>query len=215
MAEKIGSYLRTVRNTKGRDNFWSLRSVSKRAGISDSYLSQIETGQVKQPSPDTLKKLSLALRHPYEDLLCACAYLPAKKDKTLVSEIPLYGEIPAPDLDFRHDSKKEVFILSRNITGDRKCFAVRIKESCCTREGIFKGDIAVAASEYDLKNGDLVVVKDKKNYEIRKYYKVKSAGKEKIALQCCDDSSDIHFLHARKNPAEILGKVILVLKLYS
>ncbi len=73
----IGQYLRNLRETKGdAKGFWSLRSVSDRANISDSYLSQLETGQADNPSPEVLRQLADALRHPYIDLMKEAGYLP-------------------------------------------------------------------------------------------------------------------------------------------
>jgi transcriptional regulator with XRE-family HTH domain len=52
--ENFGEYLRAARQRKGL----SLRAVEAAIGISNAYLSQLEQGKIKQPSPVTLHELS-------------------------------------------------------------------------------------------------------------------------------------------------------------
>lgn len=61
-----------------------LREAAKRAGISHTYLSQLEkgvdtrTGKTIRPSVDTLKGLAKAYKYPYSNLLEAAGYLSVK-----------------------------------------------------------------------------------------------------------------------------------------
>jgi transcriptional regulator with XRE-family HTH domain len=70
----LGDLLRQLRGKE------SLRSVSKRAGISHNYLSIVEkgvdprTGAPVKPSPDTLRSLSRAYNYPYKDLMLTAGY---------------------------------------------------------------------------------------------------------------------------------------------
>jgi len=68
---EFGEYLRAVRERKG----FSIRQLASLAGVSNAYLSQIETGQRGIPSPDIIKKLAKPLGLKYEDLLAAAGYL--------------------------------------------------------------------------------------------------------------------------------------------
>lgn len=211
MTSEIGRRLRSIRVSKGKGNFWSLRSVSKRAGISDSYLSQLETGQVKQPSPSILKRLSGALNHPYQELLCVCSYLPRQKEKSGVSEIPFYE-----NYSNQQDASKKrgLFLISRSVTGDRNCFALRIQEDCGKSSGISKGDIAVATTEAELKNGDFVIAKTEKGLLIKKYYSMNFGKSKRILLQSCNQDPALDILQSDPSPA-IMGKVILVIKQFT
>jgi transcriptional regulator with XRE-family HTH domain len=56
MSSDLGDYLSRMRKRQG----WSIREASRRAGISDSYLSQLERG-VKVPRPGILFQLAAAL----------------------------------------------------------------------------------------------------------------------------------------------------------
>lgn len=61
----LGIYLKALREAKTL----SLRDVEGRTGISNAFLSQIESGKVKQPSPMILYKLSELYGVPYEVLM--------------------------------------------------------------------------------------------------------------------------------------------------
>ena len=67
---KYGEFLKAARNAKGL----TLRDVEKETGISNSYLSQLESGKVKQPSPINLHKLGKAYDIPYEVLMEKAGY---------------------------------------------------------------------------------------------------------------------------------------------
>lgn len=62
----------------------SLREVEKATqnGVSNAYLSQIESGKVKQPSPHILNHLAEVYEVDYKELLAAAGYIrPALGDK--------------------------------------------------------------------------------------------------------------------------------------
>ena len=103
MQEAIfGKYIRDLRITVGLTQ----REVERVSGVSNSYLSQLESGQRAIPSPDILRKLAPALKTPYEELLVAAGYLPSAaslgqpsnaipvKEDTIVN-FPVYGKIAA------------------------------------------------------------------------------------------------------------------------
>ena len=53
----------------------SLREVEKATGMSNAYLSQLEKGDAKNPSPSFLYKLAEFFEVPYESLLASAGYL--------------------------------------------------------------------------------------------------------------------------------------------
>ena len=71
MGDTLGETLRLTRKLKGL----SLREVEERTGISNAYLSQLETGKAENPSPHVLHKLSEVYDVPYESLMKAAGYL--------------------------------------------------------------------------------------------------------------------------------------------
>ena len=58
---KYGDYLKAVREAKNL----TLRDVEKKTDVSNAYLSQLESGKVKQPSPTLLYKLAQIYEVPY------------------------------------------------------------------------------------------------------------------------------------------------------
>lgn len=63
--QTLGAYLREGRQAAG----FTLRAVEAETGISNGYLSQIESGRVESPSPNMLHKLAAAYGIDYTDLL--------------------------------------------------------------------------------------------------------------------------------------------------
>ncbi len=69
-SDPFGQYLQATRNRLGL----SLRAVEDATGISNAYLSQLEQGRIKQPSPLILHKLSELYKIPYADLFRLVGY---------------------------------------------------------------------------------------------------------------------------------------------
>ena len=67
----LGSELRRIRKARGA----TLREVEEATGISNAYLSQLETGKISKPSPNFLYKLAECYEVPYEDLMRAAGYV--------------------------------------------------------------------------------------------------------------------------------------------
>lgn len=53
----------------------SLRQIEGVTGVSNAYLSQIESGKVGPPSPRIIEKLASALDYPYVELMRAAGHL--------------------------------------------------------------------------------------------------------------------------------------------
>ena len=64
-SNELGTYLKAVRENLD----FTLRAVEDATGISNAYLSQLEKGKVKQPSPTILHKLAEHYSVSYADLL--------------------------------------------------------------------------------------------------------------------------------------------------
>ena len=67
---KLSQYLRALREAKGL----SLRQVEGKSGISNAFISQMESGKVKQPSPIMLYKLAELYGVSYESLMELAGY---------------------------------------------------------------------------------------------------------------------------------------------
>lgn len=218
MDKGIGQYLRKVREEKGGKGFWSVRSVAKRANISNSYLSQLELGQIKQPLPDILKKLSSALRVPYEELLHQAGYLkhqPFELDQTNILKIPIWGEVSAGKLKMIPDvSAPEDFIqIEYDLIKNRNCFAVRASGDSLKNLGIFDGDILIIAKDIAPQNGDIVVIRVEDEAVCKKYYY--DSKTEQIILEPANDHYE-RIVISKKDmkQVEIIGKIIRAVKTF-
>lgn len=78
----LGEVLRQARTTSGM----TLRKVEKETGVSNGYLSQLESGSVKNPSPKHLLKLARAYGIDYGELMRLAGYVPP--EPTLFSSAP-------------------------------------------------------------------------------------------------------------------------------
>lgn len=77
---QFGEYLRSLR--KRRD--MSLRELAAASGVSNAYISQIETGQRGVPSPSVIRQLADALNVPYLDMMKAAGYI-SNADRALAA----------------------------------------------------------------------------------------------------------------------------------
>ena len=68
--QSLGQYLLSVRENKQL----SLRAVEKVVGISNTYLSQLESGKIKQPSPSILHKLAEFYEISYTEVMKFAGY---------------------------------------------------------------------------------------------------------------------------------------------
>ena len=71
----LGSLLADLRTAKGL----SLRRVEEATdnAVSNAYLSQLENGKIRKPSPNVLHSLAIVYAVPYETLMEKAGYLPS------------------------------------------------------------------------------------------------------------------------------------------
>jgi transcriptional regulator with XRE-family HTH domain len=68
--QHLSHFLRTARERKGL----TLRAVEQATDVSNAYLSQLESGKIKQPSPIVLHKLSQLYGVSYADAMRFAGY---------------------------------------------------------------------------------------------------------------------------------------------
>ncbi len=96
----IGPFLRSARERKNL----SLRAVEDATGVSNPYLSQLEGGKVRQPSPIVLHKLTTLYEVSYSDAMRLAGY-PVPGDS---SDEP---QPPAVSFRFRNVTEEEADAL--------------------------------------------------------------------------------------------------------
>ncbi len=78
----LGTYLRALRESRQL----TLRAVQEKCGISNAYLSQLETGKIRRPSPSGLYKLSEVYAVSYDELMKRAGYpVPATEGSDFVA----------------------------------------------------------------------------------------------------------------------------------
>jgi transcriptional regulator with XRE-family HTH domain len=127
----LGNYLRENRIENGKLPYWSLRAVSKRAGMSMPYLSQLEKGIKVKVDARILKNLSLVLQIDYGKLIYLCGYI--DQDVSLHKEsreIPVLGEVKKNEskiITYDCEIKESLAVTSTEFPSEKKLAAVRIK----------------------------------------------------------------------------------------
>ena len=87
-SKTLGELLRELRDA----NKLTLRDMERLTGVSNGYLSQVENGQIKKPSPNYLFKIAEALNYPYESLMERAGHIVPKKDVTPLDRLELGGQ---------------------------------------------------------------------------------------------------------------------------
>lgn len=87
MTQKLAETLRKLRAMRGV----RLRDVERDTGISNAYLSQLETGKAENPSPHVLYKLAEYYGVPYESLMEEAGYLTPHPRKATQKPVSTLG----------------------------------------------------------------------------------------------------------------------------
>ena len=91
---KFQELLAAARKAKGV----SLREVERATGVSNAYISQMETGGVAEPSPRKLQALAKYYGLPYGTLMNACGYAVPSTLQPTQSDGPTFmGEQLTPE----------------------------------------------------------------------------------------------------------------------
>ncbi len=92
---ELGPKLRSLRERQGI----SLRHIERETGINSGYLSQLERGEVSQPTPTMLNRIAEAYGVPADALLSWAGYGPAATELTPTQALALkhLGPDPSPE----------------------------------------------------------------------------------------------------------------------
>jgi transcriptional regulator with XRE-family HTH domain len=96
----LGDELRRIRVAKGL----TLREVERRTGVSNAYLSQLETGKIERPAPSFLHRLAGVYDVPYELLMERAGYI-KRQEKPEVQKRSLSGAALASIEDLTPDEE--------------------------------------------------------------------------------------------------------------
>jgi len=113
----LAEFLKTIRKNRG----FSLRAVEKATGISNAYLSQLESGKVQQPSPIKLNKICHVYKISYTEVMELAGYpIPNRSEET--TGYSRIGSRIGPVTEEEEDALVEYleFLRSRRRKGKQK-----------------------------------------------------------------------------------------------
>src|SRR5919204_1594139 len=82
----LANRLKELRRALG----WTQQDLSRASGLSRSYISRLEMGDIALPSSDRLRALSSALGTAPDDLLQAAGFLDNPPDKNELPDVKVY-----------------------------------------------------------------------------------------------------------------------------
>src|ERR1700719_1508922 len=116
VSKELGMQLKAVRKLKGL----SLKAVADQAEISVAYEQKLESGEVRQPSPNVLFRLGEALDVPYSTLMELAGYVVPEPQGVLASAGAFDRAIGTADLSEAERKAVAAFIRHlREQRGDR------------------------------------------------------------------------------------------------
>lgn len=207
MFMNIGKYIVDIRMKNGNGKgYWSRNAVSTRAGMSNAYLYQIESGRSKKPNPAILKKLAPALKISYEELLEAAGYAPQSHTSPTTVDIPIIGEIPSKSFSVE-DPVIDYLSINTSLIKDKSAFAVKINGKVFAGSEYSKADYVIISQQIEIKNGDLVLATIDNETSIEKYF----ITEDNIILQSFFKSHPT-ILSLKQKEQIIIGRVINIIQ---
>lgn len=227
MENRLGEMVARARLTAG----YSARQLAEATGISHSYISQVEKGEIRRPSPRVLKRLTEVLPElDHFALLSAAGHIrvgvggQAQARQTgghsggklapsgIRSSVPVYATIPAGfDGTSRRvsewDEVERVPVDAESLGLDPDAFGLRVKGDSMTGAGILDGDLVIVSPSAPYESGDIVVVRI--NGEEHSLKRVILQG-EMMILQPCNPAYGPRVIDTSKGDSDvhIYGKVV-------
>lgn len=156
---EFGQKIKAIRESK----HFSVRQTALQAGMSASYLSQIENGIHSVPTPKTLKKIAQGLRVPDQQIFSYAGLAdlnntsvtytidPKSIDDTPINTYttgpktaPIYGTIKAGPGGFAYeDHEGDMIVGGSHALSDHNFIWLRVSGDSMIGDGIQSGDLAL------------------------------------------------------------------------
>ncbi|GAX88770.1 LexA family protein [Effusibacillus lacus] len=166
---ELGNLLRKLRGQR------SLREMAELAEVSHTYYADLEkgirrgTGEPIKPSPETLKRISKATGHPYEDLMRAAGYLPTgyeshvteNKSRYVTAKlirIPVLGFIKAGNELYEKQQVVGYRLVAKEEIPDGEYFYLIVNDDSMIDEGIKEGSRVLVRLQDSVDEGKIGVV---------------------------------------------------------
>lgn len=107
----FGTYLRKLRNERGI----GVNQLAIISGVSNAQISRIEKGSRNVPKPETIKKLSKALKIPYEEMMSVAGHI-RDGHQLRGNSLPYYALTSNDEVDIAKELEKIMKNLDSNET---------------------------------------------------------------------------------------------------
>lgn len=145
------------------------------------YISEVETGKIRQPSRETLEDFAAALRLSYADLMRAAGYIvevsePREASFAWGPAVPYFGVVPADTVRWvAMETEGSTVPAPRQWIGTRSpqdFLVVTASGNCLSRRGIISGT-RVLLRRYQgeaLANGTVVLVRVQGEHSLKEFF---------------------------------------------
>ena len=158
-ADVFGEYLRCLRKNKKM----TIRQLELYSGVSNAYLSQLETGKRGIPSPEILKKLFNPLGVEYKELMIKAGYIGIENNVELQNtsdhiKLPILGTVRAGKPITMNENIEGYETVEPEVMRGRRGFILRVNGDSMSGDYIFDGDKVVVVLDEDISPADIAVV---------------------------------------------------------
>lgn len=170
---EFSEYLKNMREKRGL----TIRQLEAFSGVSNAYISQIESGERKTPSPKILKKLAKPLRVSIEELYSAAGYLGVAEDQAdytaaTLKMLPVLGIIRAGSPLFADENIIGYEPANADDLKGGEYFYLRVTGDSMIGSRIQEGDLVLVRKQDDVNSGQIAVVMvNSDEATIKKVYK--------------------------------------------
>lgn len=164
--QNIGQRIKKIRESKGIKQVW----IARQTGLNRTYLYQLESDIIKNPSMEALTKIAKALGVSLNELIGEESSISQFPLQTLpLRQIPVYGRIPAGYPKEMWHNYIEEYISVPDVPEDAS--GLRVSGDSMIGEGIDEGDIVIVVPNRQIYNGDIVVaIIDGSEFTLKKYF---------------------------------------------
>lgn len=173
---RVGEVVRQMREERG----WTQQQLSSYSGLSRSYISLLEIGEIEKPSGQVLTKLAHGFRTTVEELMRAIGYLPGGGPRPrgiaeILEEARAAAPLAVPVMEQPASAGPgqtvlDYVYLSPTLWRGHNLVAVPVKGSCMAPR-IEDGDIVVVDRDARPQNGQTVVATVNDEVLVKRFFR--------------------------------------------
>lgn len=219
----LGRRIAGLRTAAGIETQADLAAALKKVGINRdrSWVSALETGRIKRPEPDELRRLAVFFKISVDDLTAELGpEEPEEMGHSLVREvapmdlapgmalarIPYYGTVAADCFDFNFDQAPESFLnFEVQVPKGVKVGSFKISGKCMEPK-IFEGDTIVVIAADTIAQGKVGVFRLDGGCTVKRFFR------RDDHVELVPDNKKFKTIKLATNKLEIIGRVYKVIR---